>query len=151
MARRKGLPADLEPYHGCDDSDILHLTPLAVGWLSRRSPFTTGEVPADIIIRLLEFCLEPYIVCRTPVARPCPLSNECGLVADVPLTNGVAHFGDGEIRVIGAEDVYAAPSLIHHYVTVHNYQPPADFIRALRRGAAPGSPEHRAYLRALGG
>lgn len=150
MARRRALPADLEPYNGCDDNQILHLTPLAVGWLSRAHSFTTGVVPTDVIVRLLQFCLDPYLVCRTPVARPCQLDHACGLVPAVTLPDGEARFGDGEIRVIGADDVFAAPSLIHHYVTVHHYLPPAEFVKALRRGPAPGSPEHRAYLRALG-
>jgi len=40
--------------------------------------------------------------------------------------------GNGEIRVAGLNGlVYVAPVLIVHYVQVHSYLPPAEFIRAV--------------------
>jgi hypothetical protein len=45
--------------------------------------------------------------------------------------------GDGEIRVIGADGVtYAAPVLLLHYVVVHKYSPPQQFVEAVLRADA---------------
>jgi hypothetical protein len=39
--------------------------------------------------------------------------------------------GNGEIRVPGANGlVYAAPTLICHYIDEHEYGPPEDFLHA---------------------
>jgi hypothetical protein len=44
--------------------------------------------------------------------------------------------GNGEIRVRGADGtLYAAPSLIAHYVADHSYLPPDGFIDAIRETA----------------
>ncbi|MCX4824617.1 hypothetical protein OG883_33135 [Streptomyces sp. NBC_01142] len=39
--------------------------------------------------------------------------------------------GSAEIRVEGNGVAYAAPELIAHYVEVHDYLPPADFVEAV--------------------
>jgi hypothetical protein len=39
--------------------------------------------------------------------------------------------GSYEMRVAGACEVYAAPSLVHHYVVAHGYRPPDEFIAAV--------------------
>jgi hypothetical protein len=44
--------------------------------------------------------------------------------------------GHAEIRVVGGDGtIYAAPTLVHHYVRGHNYQPPQPFVEALLRRA----------------
>jgi hypothetical protein len=35
------------------------------------------------------------------------------------------------MRVAGDGRVYAAPSLVHHYVIAHGYRPPDEFIAAV--------------------
>jgi len=47
---------------------------------------------------------------------------------------------------------YAAPTLVHHYVSVHEYSPPADFVDAVLSPVAIGIdhgwfPEAEALLR----
>src|SRR5262245_20519946 len=40
--------------------------------------------------------------------------------------------GDSEIRVFSPDgNIFAAPTLIYHYVNVHDYKPPDEFIKAL--------------------
>jgi len=40
--------------------------------------------------------------------------------------------GSAEVRVVGRSGrVYAAPTMIWHYVAVHRYQPPREFIEAV--------------------
>lgn len=59
--------------------------------------------------------------------------------------------GSAEIRVIsGTGAIYAAPDLIYHYMAVHRYKPPDQFIIALRSGPHPCSKEYRDRLAAVG-
>ena len=42
--------------------------------------------------------------------------------------------GNGEIRVTGEDGtVYAAPTMIAHYVAEHHYLPPQEFVDAVLR------------------
>jgi hypothetical protein len=53
--------------------------------------------------------------------------------------------GSAEIRVFGHDGrVYAAPNFIYHYVVVHHYQPPEEFVEAVLAGPLPRSPEYEA-------
>jgi len=55
--------------------------------------------------------------------------------------------GSAEIRVIGVDGkIYAAPNLIYHYITVHNYRPPDEFIDAVLNGPRPDSHEYIKYI-----
>jgi hypothetical protein len=48
--------------------------------------------------------------------------------------------GDAEIRVTGRDGtVYAAPSLVAHYIAEHSYRPPDGFIEALLGKPSPGT------------
>jgi hypothetical protein len=41
--------------------------------------------------------------------------------------------GSAEIQVAGKGDrIYVAPDLIYHYIAVHQYLPPAEFLDAVR-------------------
>ena len=145
--RRRHTLEDLDPYLGCRADENVGLDPLAVGWLQRNQPYATGPVPEDFPEALLAFSFQEYLVCTTRATRPCPL---CGEQAPPLSRDGqTARPGTGEIRVLGEEDIFAAPDLIHHYVTVHNYQPPPVFVEAVLNGPPPGSPEHRALIRTL--
>ena len=55
--------------------------------------------------------------------------------------DGMAHAaGNGQIRVLSAKGVwYAAPTLVHHYVTMHEYHPPAAFVDAVLSPVAVGT------------
>lgn len=140
---------DLDPYLGCPADAQLGLDPLAVGWLRRRQAFDTGPVPDDFPAALLEFCLDRHTVCARPATFACPFCSQ--RVEPMELDGGTVHFGVAEIRVIGQDDIFASPTLVHHYVTAHQYRPPNAFIRAVLQGPAPGSPEHRALVRTLNG
>jgi hypothetical protein len=55
--------------------------------------------------------------------------------------------GNAEIRVFGEyETIYAAPTLIYHYVSEHHYKPPVEFVRAVLTGPRPPSDAYRALL-----
>ena len=58
--------------------------------------------------------------------------------------------GTSEIRVFSRDGtIYSAPTLIYHYMSVHHYSPPEEFIQALREGPRPPSPEYFEKLAAL--
>jgi hypothetical protein len=58
--------------------------------------------------------------------------------------------GSAEMRVFGEHGaIYAAPTLIYHYVLEHQYKPPDEFVRALLTGPRPPSDEYRALLQRL--
>jgi hypothetical protein len=143
---RRGPIHDLEPYDGCDDASLIGLRPLAVGWLRRDTPFDTGTTPPAALEALRAHCDPALWVCRT-APRRCPLCNEAALIT---IDDREVNLGGGELRIIGHDDIFAAPALIYHYVTVHNYRPPREFVDALLKGAPAGSPEHRALIKTLG-
>lgn len=145
--RRKGPPEDLEPYLGCPADAELGLDPLAVGWLQRNRPYDQGPVPDGFLEQLLTFCFEKNTVCATAGARRCPLCSES--VEPITRDGETAHFGRAEIRVFGEVDIFAAPTLIYHYVAEHGYRPPGVFIDAVMESPPPGSPEHRALVKTL--
>ena len=59
--------------------------------------------------------------------------------------------GGSEIRVFSPRgQIYAAPTLIYHYINTHHYDPPDEFMRALYEGPAAGSREYFDRLKELG-
>lgn len=147
MARRNRLPEDMSPYVGAPDETILGLAPLAVGWLRHNVPFPVGQTPTLFRARLLDFCLPEHTIQTHSLAEMCGLG--CGRVPFFTFNQQTIQLGLAEIRVIGDDDIFAAPTLIYHYVTEHKYRPPDAFIQAVLNGPTPGSPEHRALLRTL--
>jgi hypothetical protein len=97
-----------------------HETPgtVNVGWLEKSEPFPTGQTSEEFRTRLLELCGRP--VRQTRGIHTCSLCRGKDRAT-----------GSAEIRVAGAAAVYAAPELVHHYVTVHDYRPPEEFIAAV--------------------
>jgi hypothetical protein len=120
---------DLTPYeygYEMPRSNVLN-----IGWLSRGRVFPVGAVPENFISALrrlvkspenlyrgyhaCEFCPEPPVLVSSTGAR---MSNPPG-----------EEMGNGEVRVSGSQGViYVAPVLVLHYVTVHHYRPPDEFI-----------------------
>ena len=144
--RRRGAPLDLEPYEGCPADAELGLDPLAVGWIQRNDEFTTGATPEGFAGALLEFCREPHTVCAVRHRRPCPI---CGEQIAVTVGGQTVDLGGAEVRVLGDEEIFAAPDLIYHYVAEHGYRPPPLFVQAVLQGPQPGTPEHRVLVRTL--
>ena len=42
----------------------------------------------------------------------------------------------------GTNRIYAAPNLIYHYVAVHHYSPPEEFVEAVLHGPNPPSEQY---------
>ena len=111
-----------------------------VGWLAQRHPFPTA-IPDEALLDLL------WLYCSISVAQTrgfhkcefCP----AGTISHFERNGQRLLLGTSEIRVFSPEgQAYAAPTLIYHYVAVHHYKPPDEFLRALRAGPQPPSEEY---------
>lgn len=103
---------------------------LNVGWLDDKMSYSHGAVDVDLAEKLLALCQWP--VNQYFGWHNCPFCQECPVrIADL---EGEFCLGDGEIRVPRNDGkvVYVAPNLIYHYVTAHQYLPPAEFLDSLR-------------------
>jgi hypothetical protein len=140
---------DLTPYKSDLDKQI-GVTPLAVGFLQRGKPFPTGKNSPEFLEKLLRFCLPEHTVAQSRMIARCAVGENCPRVLPPVLYDEVSvYFGSSEIRVIGEEEIYAAPTLIYHYVLAHDYRPPEVFVQAVLSGPQPESAEHRAIINTL--
>ncbi|VAW61655.1 hypothetical protein MNBD_GAMMA09-3855 [hydrothermal vent metagenome] len=95
-----------------------------IGWLDKRFDYSSGKVSSEVI-KIIEIMLKnPQNIYRGK--HPC---NLCAPPNDVrPLCSS----GTGEIRVMGSDGIiYAAPTLILHYIIEHQYAPPDEFLKAV--------------------
>ena len=105
---------------------------LNIGWLDGTREYPRGGVPTDFVVRLREVC-----ACGTRRTRGWHRCNLCPKGAPYPVAiaradGGQYLVGDAEIRVAGhGQVVYAAPTMVIHYVQDHGYRPPDGFIAAV--------------------
>lgn len=107
----------------------------AIGWLDRDHSFETALPEEELLALIWQFC-------RVSVAQSRGLHNcqFCPTTASPTVErNGEAMIlGTAEIRVFGECDaIYAAPTLLYHYVAAHHYKPPEEFVRAMKDGPKP--------------
>jgi len=123
-----------------------------VGWLAKGEAFET-KVPTDEFLDLL------WKYCKVSVAQMMGFQ-VCELCPPDParFKHNVAErkgetlsLGSAEIRVFAENGaIYAAPTLIYHYVLAHHYQPPEPFMTAICNVPAPPYPRYFERLQELG-
>lgn len=138
--------ADLSPYAYTSGPDVISLDAppyfrqvdaarphVNIGWLDHTQRFTAGTVTAEVANALLDVIshqginvMRGFHTCpfcpHDPDSRPLRLDHR----------GRTAWMGNGEIRIPAADGaLFAAPTLIGHYVTTHRYLPPAAFTDAL--------------------
>lgn len=127
---------DLSPYE-YQDHDPAHRM-VNVGWLGRGTAFETGVTTPEFRQEVLELIAHQDVnltrgwhLCEFCDAEP-------GIeVACESAQGGKVFLGHSEIHVLGADDVvYAAPTMVYHYVDEHGYRPPQQFIDAVSYAAA---------------
>lgn len=140
---------DLSAYTGRASAFCRHT--LNVGWLDSAYSFPKALVSADAAEMLWNFCKYSVGQCRGFHVCNLPGCQAHVFLPVLASRNGLTlELGSAEIRVFGNNGItYAAPNLIYHYVTVHNYQMPKAFVSALREGPLPGSAEYLDRLNAL--
>lgn len=127
---------------------------------SCQTPQDLGEVGAqteepvseEFLDKLWGFCSYPSAHYRG--FHSCNLGKckkNCGKMVEVVRNGQPLSIGDAEIRVFGAGVlIYAAPTLIYHYVTEHAYIPPKAFIDAVLNGPQPGTKSYFLRMHELG-
>jgi hypothetical protein len=121
--------ADLTPYRYLDVKGLSGR--VSVGWLDAGHEFPTGVVPEHLTLKLLRLCRTP--VRQTRGHHPCPLCGRPSVSVPVVVDNHTLWLGSAEIEVPAQSKVYAAPTLIAHYITAHGYRPPDEFLDAVDR------------------
>lgn len=107
----------------------------AIGWLEGNHSFTKGPVGELAIERLREHLQQPFVNIDSCGSHRCSLCE-----------SPAAPEGNGELIVPSEKLCFVAPTLISHYVEVHRYQPPAEFIQALLACPPQGSPSYMKLL-----
>ncbi len=137
----------------------------AVGWLSRGHEFEVA-VPSEAVLDLLwQYCKVRVVqmrgfhtceFCPSAIAAANDLSGLMAALKHEGLGQSVERkgekllLGSAEIRAFGRGNIiYAAPNLIFHYVSVHHYNPPAEFLEALTEGPKPTGSDYFNRLTAL--
>jgi hypothetical protein len=122
--------ADLAPfiYLGRSAGDVR-----GVGWLEGDHDFVCGDVPPGVVTALEQLFLHAWQPVTAAGWHDCSL---CGRKeSDGPLTReigGTRHLmGVANLLVPAGDVIYAAPSLIIHYIEDHRYRPPDAFLEAL--------------------
>ncbi len=94
----------------------------AVGWLSRKHRFTKGNVPAEFRARLREFAAKWDQSADALGWGIFKGLHRCELCLLRRFT------ASGNFGVPYGDLLFAVPEMISHYVEVHHYHPPVEFI-----------------------
>ena len=117
-----------------------------IGWLGEGSEFVIAEPTDEILDRVWQHC-KISIAYMSGIHR-CEF---CDASYYAERNGEYLLLGASEIRVFSPRgEIYAAPTLVYHYMSSHHYAPPHEFLRALYEGPAAGSPEYFARLKQLG-
>lgn len=120
----------------------------AIGWLDSRHGFDNSGCSDEALDALWAYC--KVSVGQLRGYHQCDL---CGGDEFVVESWGGESLllGTSEIRVFGAAGtIYAAPTMIFHYVRRHFYRPPGEFLNCLSNGPSPPSEEYFNRLRNAG-
>jgi hypothetical protein len=137
----------------------------AVGWLGRGHAFEIAPPSEELLDLLWQYCkvgveqMRGYHRCEFCLSAESAAHDLPGLMAALK-HDGLGHsarrngdelvLGSAEIRVFGeAGLIYAVPNLIYHYVLLHHYRPPEDFVRAMKDGPNPTDSDYFKRLTVL--
>jgi hypothetical protein len=118
-----------------------------VGWLAAGHVFDMEPASEALLDRLWRYCNVSVAQMRG--------WHDCELCPGKRVTHAEYKgekllLGTSEIRVFAEDgDIFAAPTLIFHYVQYHHYRPPEAFVVALMRDPAPPDPAYFERLRQL--
>ena len=101
-----------------------------VGWLDFDSGFPLGDMPRPVFQKLKKLAggsgdFQPLV---EPI-RALTICQECGVLQ--LLSSAGKILPSAELWISSHETIYAVPIMILHFIEVHNYLPPAEFIAAV--------------------
>lgn len=119
-----------------------------IGWLDKQ-PTTPGSVSQNFLDKLWSYCNAPVVLWRGVLGcgmcdnvAPPPTFFVTAIRADTSVILGAA-----EILVFGVGTrKYLSPDLIYHFVTMHQYKPPEEYIEAVEHGLDPYSVAYQERL-----
>jgi hypothetical protein len=107
----------------------------AIGWLSKDHDYATGNSTIEFASRLAEIC-DDWSVCAKELGFGFLMGwHTCEFCGRFRAT--------GNIGVPAGDLLYVAPEMIHHYVTIHRYSPPPEFVDAVMACPAPRTSEYQ--------
>lgn len=116
--------------------------PLAVGWLNPDNDYPQGSVDGNVIAYLTSLCSSSRTFSATH--KTCVLCDNPPSLLVVDFKDKTVTLGQGTILVFSRQGrVYQAPDMIVHYISVHGYQPPHEFIDAVL--TSPPAESNQAY------
>lgn len=121
---------DLSPYQYLQDK--AHSCMYNVGWLAKDHGFPKGKTSSEFLTCLFAHCRAPVNKMRG--FHHCEFCDQQHGTSQVLAEKDGEriYLGNAEIHVRGDDSkIYVAPTLIYHYVSVHEYLPPAAFIEAV--------------------
>ncbi len=121
---------DLTPYSYFPLPSQLEHPPLNVGWLSVTAPYPMDTTSESFRAKLLDLCARAEVH-LTLGYHSCEFCREQDAITRVLSRDKEIWLGNGEIWTIGKFVFYVAPTLIYHYVTVHGYRPPDEYIESV--------------------
>jgi hypothetical protein len=103
-----------------------------VGWLNINSEFPTGEVPDGFVDRLKEIAgsFGPFRPLVEQI-RELPRCDVCGAIEMNDARGGVIR--NAELWIPGNGVLYASPLAMIHFIELHGYCPPEDYIDAVSK------------------
>ncbi len=105
-----------------------------IGWLERDIKFQKGIVDNEILNKLAIIIRERMVHAMRGI-HPCQFCEPYDPMKTFTISTpkGPTLLGMSEIWLPDycSSKIYAAPSLIHHYIDKHNYLPPIEFIKSI--------------------
>jgi hypothetical protein len=108
------------------------------GWLDASREYARGPVPIEVVAILSELCRGTTLRTRGwHYCNLCVSDSDRQSVADYVKSVAQSDRGDftvgsAEVHVRGPSAVtFVAPDMVIHYVVVHGYRPPEDFVKAV--------------------
>jgi hypothetical protein len=113
----------------------------AIGWIHAADPFPTGPSTLAFVDRL-DALTQHAGASSAALGFPDFMgSHTCELCGRAQ--------GTQNLGVVWGSKLYVAPELVLHYVRVHAYRPPDEFVEAVLCSPLPGSAEFGALVEAL--
>src|SRR5687767_2054296 len=113
------------------------LTVFNIGWLEGEHPYTTGDIDDEALNQIRQILFHEKDINKMRgfhMCSLCPYDPVHHAPMYVQIDGKARTLGMSEIWIPGDNDVvYAAPSMIYHYIVEHTYKPPEMFLEALRK------------------
>ena len=111
----------------------------AIGWLGAGHLFPRGPATSEFLVKLRSYCAawsKSTQALGWPIAMGPHTCEFCGTFR-----------ASGNLGVPGGDILFVAPEMLAHYVEVHSYAPPDEFVKAVVAAPLPGTAEYDATVR----